>query len=75
MKIAPSCRMYLDSDKKKYIDMCVTQCEENKDLLYLSLLKTGKYKPSKSEATWSVHVEDDADDIIVGTYFIFIILN
>ncbi|VVC40868.1 Chromatin assembly factor 1 subunit A,Armadillo-like helical [Cinara cedri] len=67
MKLAPSCRVYLNSDKKKYIDTCVNQCEENKDLLYLNLLKTGKYKPLKSEATWPVYVEDDTDVIIIET--------
>lgn len=66
MKIAPSCRGFLNSSKKKNMDKCISQCEKNKDLLYLSLLKTGKYNPSKSEATWPVHIEDDADVIIIG---------
>lgn len=74
MKIAPSCRAYLNSDKKNYVDTCVTKCEENKDLLYLNLLKVGKYKPSKSEATWPVHVEDDTV-ILIGIYFISIIFH
>lgn len=66
MKIAPFCRSYLNSDKKKIMDKCISQCEKNKDLLYLSLLRTGKYNPSKSEATWPLHIEDDGDVIIIG---------
>jgi len=69
MKIAPLCRAYLNSDSKKIVDKCVSRCEQNKDLLYLSLLKTRKHKPSKSDATWPVHVENDTDVIIIGMYF------
>lgn len=68
MKMAPFCRAYLNSDKKKNMDQCINQCEKNKNLLYLNLLKTGKHKPSKSEATWPVQIEDDADIIIIGMY-------
>ncbi|XP_025191363.1 chromatin assembly factor 1 subunit A isoform X2 [Melanaphis sacchari] len=67
MKIAPIQRAYLNIDKKKNVDKCISHCEQNKDLLYLSLLKTGKYKPSKSDATWPIQVEDDTDVIIIGT--------
>ncbi|CAI6364406.1 unnamed protein product [Macrosiphum euphorbiae] len=67
MKIAPLCRAYLNSDKKKIVDKCISHCEQNKDLLYLSLLKTRKHKPSKSDATWPIHVEDDTDVIIIET--------
>ncbi|KAL4091129.1 hypothetical protein QTP88_025867 [Uroleucon formosanum] len=67
MKIAPLCRAYLNSDDKKIVDNCISHCEQNKDLLYLNLLKTRKHKPSKSDATWPVHVEDDTDVIIIET--------
>lgn len=69
MRIAPLCRAYLNSDHKKIVDKCISHCEQNKDLLYLSLLKTRKHKPSKSDATWPVHVENDTDVIIIGMYF------
>lgn len=68
MKIAPFCRAYLNIDQKKNMDQCINRCEKNKDLLYLNLLKTGKHKPSKSESTWPVQIEDDADVIIIGMY-------
>ncbi|XP_060851378.1 chromatin assembly factor 1 subunit A-like isoform X2 [Rhopalosiphum padi] len=67
MKIAPICRAYLNIDKLKIVDKCISHCEKNKDLLYLSLLKTGKHKPSKSDATWPIQVEDDTDVIIIET--------
>lgn len=69
MKIAPFCRAHLNSDKKKYIDECISLCDQKKDLLYVNLLKTGNHKPSKSEATWPVSIENDEDVIIIGTYF------
>lgn len=69
MKIAPIFRADLNSDRKKFMDKCISKCEENIDLLYLNLLKTKKHKPSKSEATWPVHVEGDSDVIIIGMYF------
>lgn len=74
MKIAPSCRVYLDSDKKKKLDELINQCEKNNDSLYLNLLKNGKHKPSKSEATWPVQLEDDEDIIIIGNIFIYLYL-
>lgn len=74
MKIAPYCRAYLNSDKKKCMDKCISQCEKKKEKLYLSLLKTGNHKPSKSQATWPVSVEDDDDPIIIGTYIVLFIL-
>lgn len=67
MKIAPLCRAYLNSDTKKNVDKYMSHCEQNKDLLYLSLLKTKKHKPSKSDATWPIHVENDTDVIIIET--------
>lgn len=67
MKIAPFCRAYLDSDRKTNLEKCISKCEKYKDSLYLSLLKTKKHIPSKSEATWPVQVEDDSDVIIIGT--------
>lgn len=69
MKIAPFYRAELNSDKKKFMDKCISKCEQNTDLLYLNLLKTKKHVPSKSEATWPVQVEDDSDIIIIGMYF------
>lgn len=69
MKIAPFCRAHLTSDKKKNVDKCISQCEQKKDLLYLNLLKTGNHKPSKSEATWPISIEDDEDVIVIGIYF------
>ncbi|XP_050059659.1 chromatin assembly factor 1 subunit A-like [Aphis gossypii] len=67
MKIAPIRRAYLNIDKKKVVDKCISHCEQNKELLYLSLLKTGKHKPSKSDATWPIQVENDTDVIIIET--------
>lgn len=72
MKIAPFCRVYLDSDRKTNLENCINRCEKNKDSLYLSLLKTKKHKPSKSEATWPVEFEDDSDVIIIGKLFLFL---
>lgn len=69
MKIAPICRAHLNSDKKKIVDKSISHCEQNKDLLYLNLLKLRKHKPSKSDATWPVHVENDTDVIIIGMCF------
>lgn len=71
MKIAPFFRASLNCDRKLIVDTCINQCEQNKDLLYLNLLKTGKHKPSKSEATWPIQVEDDTDFIIVGMYIYY----
>lgn len=68
MKIAPLCRAFLNSERKQIFDKCINQCETSKDLLYLNLLKSGKYKSSKSEATWPNSVEDDDDVIIIGMY-------
>lgn len=70
MKIAPFCRAYLNSDRKKNLDNCICQYEQNKDLLYLNLLNTGKHKPSKSDKTWPDRNENDDDLIIIGMYFI-----
>lgn len=75
MKIAPIRRAYLNIDKKKVVDKCISHCEQNKELLYLSLLKTGKHKPSKSDATWPIQVEDDTDVIIIGMYFLLIYIT
>lgn len=70
MKIAPFCRALLNSERKEFVDKCINKCDTSKDLLYLSLLKTGKYKPLKTEATWPNSVEDEEDVIIIGLYFI-----
>jgi len=67
MKIAPHCRAYLNNDMKSCIEKYISQFEENEDLLYINLLKNGKYTPSKSEATWPVQVEDNLDVIIIET--------
>lgn len=67
--MAPSCRVYLNSNRKQLMDNCICQYEQNKDQLYLNLLKTKKYKPSKSDRTWPAHVENDEDLIIIGMYF------
>lgn len=69
MRIAPFCRSFLNSDRKKFMDKCISKSEQNKDFLYLNLLKTKKHEPCKSEATWPVHVEDNSDVIIIGMYF------
>lgn len=71
MRIAPSFRATWNCDRKLAMDKCISQCDQNTNLLYLSLLKTGKYKPSKSEATWPIQVEDDDAVIIVGKYFYY----
>lgn len=71
MKIAPSCRKHLNNDKKMFLDKCINQCEDCEDILYLSLLKTGKYEPSKSERTWPVYIEDDDDVIIIGMFIYY----
>lgn len=70
MKLAPFCRANLNRDRKKEIDKCICLYEQNKDLLYLNLLKTGRHIPSKSDKTWPSHVEDDADIIVIGMYFV-----
>jgi len=75
MKIAPISRAYLNIDKKKFVDKCISHCEQNKELLYLSLLKSGKHKASKSDATWPIQVEDDTDVIIIGMYFLLIYIT
>lgn len=68
MKIAPFCRAYLSGDQKKVMDKSINQYEKNTNLLYLNLLKSGKHQPAKSEATWPINNEDDADVIIIGIY-------
>lgn len=71
MKMAPFCRAFLNSDRKQIVDVCISQYQKNKDLLYLNLLKAGKHKPSKSEATWPMQIEDNTD-VIIGMHCIFI---
>ncbi|XP_050442813.1 DNA ligase 1 isoform X2 [Adelges cooleyi] len=67
MRVAPVCRAHLDTDRKKVMDKCLIQCENNKESLYLRQLKNGKYKYSKSEATWPYQRENDSDILIIET--------